>query len=43
MVTAIARSDESSTIDIHGTAFEQIDWFRGGVLGGVDACNSRVG
>ena len=43
VVTALTRSDDSSSNDTHGTAFEKIDWFRAGVLGGLTACKTRAG
>ncbi len=41
VVTAVALGDEASTTDIVGTAFEKIDSFRAGVLGGLPACQNR--
>ena len=40
VITAIVRSDTSTTGN-RGTAFEKIDAFRMGVLGGLAACTSR--
>jgi hypothetical protein len=42
IVTLIDRSDDSSTTGERGTAFEKIDAFRAGVLGGIAACASRA-
>ncbi len=38
IVTAIGRSDSSTDTNVVGSAFEKIDAFRSGVLGGVDVC-----
>ena len=38
IVTAIGRSDVSRDTNILGSAFERIDAFRIGVLGGLNAC-----
>ncbi|MEY2524166.1 MAG: hypothetical protein QOJ66_2731 [Ilumatobacteraceae bacterium] len=43
VVTAIARSDDSSAADTRGTAFEKVDSFRSAVIGGIGACKSRGG
>ena len=43
VVTAVVVGDESSTTDLVGTAFEKIDAFREGVLGGLPACPARLG
>jgi predicted metalloprotease len=42
VITAITRSDDSSSDNARGTAFEKIDAFRTGVLGGLAACKSRL-
>jgi predicted metalloprotease len=42
IVTAIVRSDDSSETNINGSAFEKIDAFRAGVLGGMQACQDRI-
>jgi predicted metalloprotease len=42
IVTALKRSDDTSDEDRRGTAFEKIDSFRAGVLGGIDACRQRL-
>ena len=41
--TAIIVADPASTTDINGSAFEKIDTFRAGVLGGISACMERFG
>lgn len=41
--TAIIVADPTSTTDINGSAFEKIDTFRAGVLGGLPACMERFG
>ena len=38
VVTAIGRSDVSTDTDVIGSAFERIDAFRIGVLGGLNVC-----
>lgn len=38
IVTAIGRSDVSSDTNIVGSAFERVDAFRTGVLGGLNVC-----
>lgn len=38
VVTAIGRSDVSTDTNVVGSAFEKIDAFRKGVLGGLDVC-----
>jgi len=38
VVTAIFLSDESTDTNINGSAFEKIDAFRSGVLGGLNVC-----
>jgi hypothetical protein len=43
IITALFRSDNSSDQDKRGTAFEKISSFRGGVLGGIDACRAQLG
>jgi predicted metalloprotease len=43
VLTAVLVGDEASNTDVNGTAFEKIDAFRSGVLGGLDACTSRLG
>jgi predicted metalloprotease len=42
IVTAIVRSDDSSDTNVNGSAFEKIDAFRAGVLGGMQACQDRI-
>ena len=41
--TALVLGDESTTTGVGGTAFEKIDAFRAGVLGGLPACQARLG
>jgi len=43
ILTALIRSDESADTNVRGSAFEKIDGFRDGVLGGFDSCTSRLG
>ena len=43
VITAVALGDEASTTDVVGSAFEKIDAFRAGVLGGLPACQNRLG
>jgi predicted metalloprotease len=42
VVTAIVRGDPASDTNISGSAFEKIDAFRSGVLGGMQACQDRI-
>jgi len=42
VVTAVILGDDASNTDVNGTAFEKIDAFRSGVLGGLPACESRL-
>ncbi len=42
IVTAIVHSDESADTNVSGSAFEKIDNFRAGVLGGMQACQDRI-
>ena len=42
IVTAIARSDESTDTNVNGSAFEKIDAFRTGVLGGLNVCRNEI-
>jgi predicted metalloprotease len=42
IITAMLRSDNASDANIRGSAFEQIDAFRSGVLGGLDACSNLL-
>jgi hypothetical protein len=42
VVTAIVRGDPASDTNINGSAFEKIDAFRSGVLGGMQACQERI-
>ena len=41
--TAVLLGDEATDTDVNGTAFEKIDSFRAGVLGGLPACQNRIG
>ena len=43
VVTAVSLGDEATDTDVNGTAFEKIDAFRSGVIGGLPACESRLG
>ena len=43
VITAIARSDESTDTNVNGSAFEKIDAFRTGVLGGLNVCRDSTG
>ncbi|MDP9463220.1 MAG: hypothetical protein M3P52_01240, partial [Actinomycetota bacterium] len=42
IVTAIRYSDEATDTNVNGSAFEKIDNFRAGVLGGMQACQDRI-
>jgi predicted metalloprotease len=42
VITAVALGDEASNTDVFGTAFQKIDAFRSGVLGGLPACQNRI-
>src|SRR4029077_12791835 len=42
IVTTIKRSDPTSDTNTVGSAFERIDAFRSGVLGGLAACQGRI-
>ena len=42
IVTAIVHSDDTTDADVNGTAFQKIDSFRAGVLGGMQACQDRI-
>ncbi|TPW10943.1 MAG: hypothetical protein FD127_3492 [Acidimicrobiaceae bacterium] len=42
VLTAVALGDEAASTNVVGTAFEKIDSFRSGVLGGMSACQSRI-
>lgn len=42
VITAVIVGDEAASTDRLGTAFEKIDSFRSGVLGGVEACQARL-
>jgi predicted metalloprotease len=42
IVTTIVRSDATADTNIEGSAFEKIDAFRSGVLGGMESCQARI-
>jgi predicted metalloprotease len=42
IVTAIVHGDKSSDADVNGSAFEKVDAFRSGVLGGMQSCQDRI-
>jgi predicted metalloprotease len=42
VVAAIVRGDETSDTNINGSAFEKVDAFRSGVLGGMQSCQDRI-
>lgn len=42
IVTAIVHGDKSSDTNANGSAFEKVDAFRSGVLGGMQACQDRI-
>ncbi len=42
IVTAIIHSDPKADTNINGSAFEKVDAFRAGVLGGMQACQDRI-
>ena len=42
IVTAIVHGDSTSDTNINGTAFEKVDAFRSGVLGGMPSCQGRI-
>ena len=42
VVTAIVNSDRTSDADVNGSAFEKVDAFRAGVLGGMQTCQDRI-
>ena len=42
IVTAISRGDATSDTNVNGSAFDKVDAFRSGVLGGIPACQSRI-
>jgi len=43
IVTAIIRGDPATDTNVNGSAFEKIDAFRLGVLGGLNECRTRLG
>jgi predicted metalloprotease len=42
IVTAIQHSDPTADTNVNGSAFEKVDAFRAGVLGGMQACQDRI-
>ncbi|MEP7204072.1 MAG: neutral zinc metallopeptidase [Ilumatobacteraceae bacterium] len=42
VITAILHSDRTADTDVNGTAFERVDAFRAGVLGGMQTCQDRI-
>jgi predicted metalloprotease len=42
VLTAVLLGDEATNDDVNGTAFEKIDAFRSGVLGGLASCETRA-
>ena len=42
IITAIDRSDERTDTDVAGSAFEKVDAFRTGVLGGLNVCRTAI-
>ncbi len=42
IITALQRADNSADDNRRGTAFQKIESFRAGVLGGIDACRARL-
>lgn len=42
IVTAIVRGDPATDTNVNGSAFEKVDAFRAGVLGGMQACQDRI-
>lgn len=42
IVTAIVRGDPSKDTNVNGSAFDKVDAFRSGVLGGMQACQDRI-
>jgi predicted metalloprotease len=43
VTTAVLLGDEAASTDVNGTAFDKIDAFRSGALGGLASCQSRIG
>jgi predicted metalloprotease len=41
--TAVLLGDEATSTNVNGTAFEKIESFRSGVLGGLPACQNQIG
>ncbi len=42
IVTAIVHGDSTIDTNVNGTAFEKVDAFRSGVLGGMQSCQGRI-
>ena len=42
IVTAIVRGDPATDTNVNGSAFEKVDAFRAGVLGGMQSCQDRI-
>ena len=42
IVTAIVHSDPTADTNVNGSAFEKVDAFRAGVLGGMQSCQDRI-
>jgi predicted metalloprotease len=43
VTTAVKFGDENASTNRIGSAFEKIEWFRKGVIGGLDACATSLG
>jgi predicted metalloprotease len=43
VLTAVILGDEATDTNVVGSAFEKIDAFRAGVLGGLNGCQNRLG
>ena len=43
VLTAVILGDEATDTNVVGSAFEKIDAFRAGVLGGLSGCQNRLG
>ena len=42
VITAIILSDPTTDTNVHGSAFEAVDAFRTGVLGGLQECQTKI-
>jgi predicted metalloprotease len=42
VITAVIVGDEAASTNRLGTAFDKIDAFRSGVLGGIEGCQARL-